>query len=190
MTGMCPPHRRDSLGMVRPCDPVANCGANRSPAIGSLGIGARRPAGDEQQHPVPPRNRVRQPGIQHPMGRRQRVAMQVDRAFGRYQPARQSPVPTSIERGLRCRFGRSGRPDSHDRRGDHLGFRFDQLARWRFSHHRLGQNCGHCRRRNWLGPALDRAHRCHHPRPQRSFLGAKVSAGHCAAVPMYRAAPG
>jgi len=76
-------HRRDAPGVTRCRKPIVNGRADHATPVGTLGFGARRAAGDQQQQAIATRDRMVKPEIEALICRIEVVSVKVDRALGR-----------------------------------------------------------------------------------------------------------
>ena len=182
-------HRRDRGGVARPRKPIARRRPDRTARMGALACRARRFSRHQQDRPVARPNRLGKRRIEQIIRTGERMAVQVDRPVRRNEPARQTPVPRSIERvrrRWRWTLNRTG-SDGRDRRttGDgsdcHGTDRLSGSAPggkwfWRRGLLPWGGNRFGRRRR-------DRAHAGHHALPQCGFVRAEGSVPHWPSPP-------
>src|ERR1044072_3248512 len=87
----------DPVRETRGLEPVPDRGADRPAAVRTLGFGRGGLAGNEQQHAVAAGDGLLEPAVEGVIGGAEGVAVEVDRAFGGDQAAREAAIPGGVE---------------------------------------------------------------------------------------------
>lgn len=99
MAWVCAAYRSDAVAMSRKGEPVGDLRPDGAARMRPFAFLARRPSGHEQHDAIAGADRAIEPGIQGGVGRRQRMAVEVEGAVGDNGPVRQPPIPAAVEPG-------------------------------------------------------------------------------------------